>query len=937
MTQHLLTTKIQVPPLPLQSVRRERLLAALDSGLQPAVRVTLISAPAGYGKTTLLSDWLQKRDLVVAWLSISEGDNDVARFMSYLLATAARAGIPASAAAVELIEGGSFEGSRSEEALKERFLIPLINEIGRLSKQVVFAFDDYHLIRSQTVNSLTGYLIENLPPHAHVYIATRADPLLPITRLRGRGQVNELRLEDLRFREDETEAFLNTLSGLGLARDSVHVLQRKTEGWISGLQMTAAYLRGQEDTEAFIQSFSGSHHYIMDYLFDEVLRREQQERQTFLLETSILERLCGPLCDAVCFAEPPGSATTSADSRQILRELEQANLFIVPLDERRDWYRYHRLFAGLLQARLQEKEADRIPLLHRRASVWFAEQGYVDDAIRHALLSADAASSNEAFAAETVERYAQEILLRSETATFLRLVQRLPDEQIRKRPKLSIYYAWALLLQGAPLGFAQEQIKGSQAQHGPPGSSHSLEAFILLSQGQIEPALQLAQQALELLPAEEIFLRNFATMCAGGCLISSGNVEDGIRVMEQTAQQADRSENRMATVLILCELAELRFKQMQIDAAEDLYRRALETATSRDGTLLPIAGHAMMGLGSIYLERYDLDTAEGLLRDGIELTERWSLVNTLDGNFSLAMLYDAREIVRAVREPPLQEPPLQETLNTLHDLARRFDASEFDDIIVELLDMRVHLRKGHLEPVREWVVSQGLERVTAQKPAYYGSGSMLDRIYKYELPIVARWHIAEARYQDSLDVLQELAGLAEEAGRPFLQLESYILQAKVHHLLGNSASALKVLKQALDIAAPQQSRRVFLVEGNIIVQLLEAGRSLRQAQDKPELTDPDTLAFVDSLLDRLPDRAAASRDPEQAYPEPAEGKPRESLSPRELEVLRLLPSGLNAVELANELHISANTLRSHLKSIYAKLDVHSRHEAIVKAAESGLL
>ncbi|MFN2104532.1 MAG: LuxR C-terminal-related transcriptional regulator [Candidatus Promineifilaceae bacterium] len=934
MTQHLLTTKIQVPPLPLQSVQRERLLVALDRGLQPTTRVTLISAPAGYGKTTLLSDWLQKRDLVVAWLSISEGDNDVARFMSYLLATAARAGVASSAAAVELIEGGSFEGSRSEETLKERFLIPLINQIGRLSKQMVFAFDDYHLIRNQTVYSLTGYLIENLPPHAHVYIATRADPLLPITRLRGRGQVNELRLEDLRFRADETEIFLNTLSGLGLAPDSVHALQRKTEGWISGLQMTAAYLRGQEDTEAFIQSFSGSHHYIMDYLFDEVLRREPQGLQTFLLETSILEQLCGPLCDAVrsgaagdLSLQPPG------DGRQILRELEQANLFIVPLDERREWYRYHRLFAGLLQAHLQEKDADRVPVLHRRASVWFAEHGYVDDAVRHALLSAENASfgeegssnaegSNEAFAAETVERFAQDILLRSETATFLRLVQRLPDEQIRKRPKLSIYYAWALLLQGAPLGLVQEQIKGGQAQQGPPGSSHSLEAFILLSQGQIEPALQLAQQALELLPAEEIFLRNFAAICAGGCLISLGHVEDGVRVMEQTAQHAGRSENHMATILILCELAELRQKQMQMDAAEDLYRRALETATKRDGTMLPIAGHAMMGLGSISLERYELDTAEQQLRDGIELAERWSLVNTLDGNFSLAMLYDARESAGAVHEPYLQK-----TLKALHDLARRFDASEFDDIIVELIAMRVNLRKGHLEAVREWVHGRGLEQMPAEKPAYYGSGSMLDRIYKYELPIVARWYLAEARYQDSFDVLQELANLAEEAGRPFLLLESYILQAKGHHLLGNSESALKVLKQALDIAAPQQSRRVFLVEGNIIVQLLEAGRL--------EWTDPRTLAFVDSLLGRLPDRAAGSRSSEPA--EWAEGEPEEPLSPRELEVLRLLPSGLSAVELADELLISANTLRSHLKSIYAKLDVHSRHEAIVKAAELGLL
>ncbi len=933
MTQHLLTTKFQVPPLPLQTVRRARLLTALDRGLQPNVRVTLISAPAGYGKTTLLSDWLQKRDLVAAWLSISEGDNDVARFASYLLATATLAGIGSSAEAGEPVEGRSFEGPRSEEELKQRFLIPLINEIGRLTKQVVFAFDDYHLIHSQSIHNLIDFLIENLPSHAHVYIATRADPLLPIARLRGRGQVNELRLEDLRFQEGETEAFLNTLSGLRLAPDSVLALQQKTEGWICGLQMTAAYLRGQENTEAFIQGFSGSHHYIMDYLLDEVLRREPQELQTFLLETAILERLCGPLCDAVRFGETGGSTT---DSRQRLRELEQTNLFIVPLDERREWYRYHRLFADLLQARLQEKDAGRIPVLHHRASIWFAEHDYSDDAIQHALLSGD-----DTFAAETVERYAQDILLRSETATLLHLVQRLPGEQIRQRPKLSIYYAWALLLQGAPLSIVQEQIKGSRSQYGPPGSSHSLEAFILLSQGQIEPALQLAQKALELLPDEEIFLRSFSAMCAAGCLISSGNVEDGVKIMEQIAPDAGRSPVRdgtlsprrrgsdgapstMATILILCELAELRLKQLELDAAQALYQRALETATTRDGTLLPIAGHAMMGLGGVSLERYDLDAAEQLLRDGIDLSESWSLINTLDGNLSLAMLYDAREQEGAVRGPHLQE-----TLDTLHHLARRFDASEFDDIVVDLLTMRVNLRKGDLAAVHKWIYSRGLDQAPAHKPAYYGSGSVIDRIYKYELPVVARWHIAEARYQESLDVLREAAALAEEAGRPTLLVESYILQAKVHHLLGHKESALKMLEQALKIAGPQQSRRVFLVEGDEIFQLLEAG--------KREWTSPDTLDFVDSLLNCPADPAVGSESLERIEGANVQAGLLEPLSPRELEVLRLLPGGLSATELADELLISVNTLRSHLKNIYAKLDVHSRHEAVVKATDLGLL
>jgi LuxR family maltose regulon positive regulatory protein len=935
LAQHILTTKIQIPPLPPQTVHRTRLLEELDRGLLPNIRVTLLSAPAGYGKTTLLSDWLQRRDLAAAWLSISEGDNDAARFMSYLIAAAGMAD-DNSPHAPDLDIPTTLEGQASAEDFKYRLLVPLINHIGRRAKTTVFVFDDYHLIHSESVRDLTTFLIENLPPQAHVFIATRADPLLPITRLRGRGQVNELRLEDLRFQEEEAEAFLNVVSGLNLAPEEVHSLQQKTEGWICGLQMTAAYLRGQEDRKAFIKNFSGSHHYIMDYLLDEVLRRESPELQSFLLHTSILERLSGPLCDAVRFRETPSSslATTAvrvgavreppqdespSSGRQILRELEQANLFIVPLDEQREWYRYHRLFADLLQARLQEKEAGRLPLLHRRASAWFVDHGYIDEAIRHALLSTD-----HEFAAATLENHAQEILLRSETATFLNWVQRLPEEQIQKRPKLGIYRAWALLLQGAPLSAVQAQISESRRGHGPPGSSRSLEAFILLSQGQVEEGFQRAQEALAMLPAEEIFLRDFAAMCVAGCRISMGDVDEGLVLVEQMAQITNRANSQLATALILTEIAELRLKQFKVDEAEGLYRRALAISKTADGTLLPIAGHAMIGLGDIAVERFDPDSAENLLKEGIELAKRWSLVNTLQGHLSLALLYETLEQLGALREAHVQDQPslLQNTLATLEDLARRFDASEFDDIVVEMIKMRFYLHQGRLDAVRQWVFNRGLERLPAQQPAYHDDGTMASRLYKYELPVLARWHIAEGRYQDALAVLHELAKLAEDYGRPYLVVESLILQARVFQLLDDNHAALNNLKKALDIAGLHQARRLFLVEGQEILRLLEAGRR--------EWKDEGTAEFVDSLLSIWRDFSS---------PEVVTGtaQPAGPLSSRELEVLRLLPTGLTAVQMADELFISANTLRSHLKNIYAKLGVHSRHEAVARANELELL
>lgn len=937
MTQYILTTKIQIPPLPPQTVRRTRLLEELDRGLQPNIRVTLISAPAGYGKTTLLSDWLQSRDLAAAWLSISEDDNDTARFISYLIAAAMRCeGTPGSSSGPagmvddSLDLPAAIEGQISAEDLKHQLLVPLINRTGRRPKATVFVFDDYHLIRSQSIHDLTTYLIENLPPQAHVYIATRADPPLPITRLRGRGQVNELRLEDLRFQEAEASAFFAAGSGLRLAPEEVHTLQQKTEGWICGLQMTAAFLRGQENPKAFIEGFSGSHHYIMDYLLDEVLERESPELQAFLLETSILERLCGPLCDAVRFSETPsGSLETAAvgagavrepphqderpsAGRQILRELEQANLFIVPLDEKREWYRYHRLFADLLQVRLQEKDAGRLPLLHRRASSWFAAQGYIDDAVRHALLTSDCE-----FAADTVEGYAQEILLRSEIATFLRWVQRLPEAHIQKRPKLGIYRAWALLLQGAPLSAVQAQISASRQAHGPPGSSRSLEAFILLSQGEVEQGLQRAQEAFDLLPAEEIFLRNFAAICIAGSRISMGDIDGGMALLEQMDRNAHRRDNQLATTLILNEIAELRLKQFRVREAEAFFQRALAISTTAEGTLLPVAGHALMGLGSIAVERFDFTSAERLLQDGIQLAERWSLINTLDGHLSLAILYDTQEQVETVRKPVLHE-----TLATLEDLARRFDASEYDDIVVDMIKMRVYLREGRFDPVRQWVLDRGLARLPAHKPEHYDDGTIASRIYKYELPVLARWLIVEGRYQDAYTVLQELAQLAAEATRPYLLVESYILQARVLDLLGDSDEALKILQKALDLAGPQQARRLFLAEGDDIMRLLKAARQARAAAG--------TAEFVDSLLS-----IGKAASPSEAGIDAA--RLTDPLSPRELEVLRLLPSGLTAVQMADELFISANTLRSHLKNIYTKLGVHSRHEAVARATQLDLL
>ncbi len=895
MARSLLSTKIQVPPLPPRIVQRKRLLEVLDQGLQPNIRLTLVSAPAGYGKTTLLSAWVQDRKLPTAWLSLDEGDNDPMRFMSYLLA-ALKKGYP------NLDLPALPEGQLSQADIQEALLIPMINQMGRTPEPKLLVLDDLHWIQNQTVHDGLGYFIENLPPQALINIATRSDPPLPMTRLRGRGQVNELRMESLRFMQGEAESFLRSFTDLELTSKDVATLTRRTEGWVSGLQMAAVSLRGHEDKKTFIKDFSGSHHYIMDYLLDEVLNRQSLQVQRFLLNTSILDRMCGALCDAL--NETFGNGATS--SANILHDLENANLFIVPLDDTRNWYRYHRLFGDLLQERLQRESPERVPGLHLSASKWLEDHGYVDGAVQHALQSKD-----YAFAADLIERTSQEIMMRSETLTFLRWLWRLPESEIQKRPKLGIYRAWSLLFHGAPLSTVEAHLQKGKGESGPPGSSQSLQAFIALCQGQLESGLELANQALDELPAEEVYLHDFATLCAASARISLGEEEDSIQLLEQTYQASQQSGNRTGAVIMLSEIAELRQRQLQLGQSQQLYQRALALATDEGGNLLPIAGRALMGLGDLELERCEFEEAERLIQKGIKHAEGWNLINTLYGHISLAQIHQAKGDTDAT----------QESLRTLRDIAQRFDASELDDIIVELLEIGLKLQQGDLESARKWAVDRGLDQAPSRKPPSYSDDLLRSKLYRYELPTLARLRIAENRYEEALEILYELTSLAEQPKRPYLQIDADILRAKVFQAMGDMRSSLPALRRALEMAAPENVMRPFVVEGDNVIQLLKAGRSV---WDSSEL-----IRFVDQILQKVEPQVPSQHAPIPDTPEP--------LTRRELEVLRLLPTGLTAEELADKLSISVNTLRTHLKNIYAKLGVHSRHEAVVKATKLNLL
>src|SRR5579859_2424505 len=429
MVTPILATKLYIPPPRPQLVPRPRLIERLNHGLQAGSKLTLIAAPAGFGKTTLVSEWVAHSQRPVAWLSLDEGDNDPSGFLAYLVA--ALRTIDASLGAEALSQ---LHAERRQPPPAELILTSLINELAAAPQAVVLVLDDYHLIESQPIHAALTFLLDHLPRQLHLVMTSRADPALPLARLRARGELTDLRAGDLRFTPDEAAAFLNQVMGLSLSAENVAALETRTEGWIAGLQMAALSMQGREDIGHFVQAFTGSHRYIIDYLVEEVLQRQPESVRSFLLQTSILDRLSGPLCEAV---------TGQADGSGRLQGLERANLFVVPLDDQRQWYRYHHLFADVLRVRLREVEPSQVPALHRRASEWYARNELPLEAIQHALAAEDFER-----AASLVELAWPAVARSWQDATLQSWLKALPDNLVRRRPVLSVYFAGAALIGG---------------------------------------------------------------------------------------------------------------------------------------------------------------------------------------------------------------------------------------------------------------------------------------------------------------------------------------------------------------------------------------------------------------------------------------------------------------------------------------------------------
>jgi LuxR family maltose regulon positive regulatory protein len=886
MVKALLTTKLYIPSVRPNVVARPRLVERLNEGVPLGRKLTLVSAPAGFGKTTLLSEWVHHCGQPVAWLALDNGDNDSARFLAYLIA------------ALKTIEDGIGAGvldrfQAPQPPPMEELLTALINQIDAISTRFILVLDDYHLITAQRIHEALAFLLDHPPQNMHLVIATRADPPWQFARLRGRGQLTELRLADLRFTQDEAMAFLNQVMGLRLSADDIAILTARTEGWIAGLQLAALSMQGRDDLPGFIAALSGSQHYILDYLVEEVLHRQSESIQAFLLQTSILDRMTGPLCDAVLLDRQAGAGAGQA----MLDRLERANLFVIPLDDRHQWYRYHHLFADSLRVCLDQMWPERVPKYHRRASQWYEQNGHLAEAVEHALSAGDLDR-----AARLIEQAAEPTLMRSEFTTFLGWAEALPDEMIRAHPRLYVYHTGIQLMDGLPLPVAKARLQealGAEASRTVSGAVTVFQALIAAYQGDTRQSAKLCQRALELLAEEHLFLRSLVAGFLGLTYLWSGEFATAARALREAVRIGQQSGNLTITVLALCHLAELLIVQGQLHAAKASYEQALELAVDGQGRSRPIAGMALMGLGYLLREWNDLEAALRDVVEGIELAVRWEETSAFIGYVHLA----------CVKQALGDEEAAQEAIRTARRMVLRFEGMEMATITVGVYQARLWLRQGNQEAVIRWAEERGLEKDTSTIPSLYG---ML------EYTAYAEAHLAQGQPDEALAVLRPLLQMAEAGGWTMFVIEILALESLALQALGDADQAMLCLQRALSLAEPGGFVRLFVDRGAPMAMLL------RQAASRG--TAPD---YVRTLLDAF--------GVSQALPSRLAPALVEPLSKRELEVLRLLATDQTSTEMAQELVLSVNTVRSHIKSIYSKLNVHSRYEALARAEELNLL
>jgi len=811
----LLKTKLYVPAAPTSRVVRTHLTNQLDEIEQKSLAI--ISAPAGFGKTTLLAEWIAQTSLPVAWLSLDDGDNDPYRFLLYLIA------------ALESVHEGV--GAEAQQLMQSSQLIPthiilasLINNLSKATEPYVFVLDDYQFITEHAVHDTMTYLLDHLPSNLHLVIATRADPPVQLGRLRAHGQMLELRTQDLRFTPQEATEFLNEVMRLGLSMEDIGALEARTEGWIVGLQMAALSLRGHGNTSEFIRVFSGSHRFVLDYLVEEVLKRQPAHIQTFLLETSILEKLNSALCDTLMSEEWKQSGQ---HGQAVLEYLERSNLFVVPLDENRQWYRYHHLFADLLRSRLEQSSSGRAAALHMKASQWFESQGNLNEAVDHALLSKD------------YERSANLLDMSSQTRVLINVftvqkwIQQIPGEIIHAHPWIHISQSWIWLSMGKLdeiedlLKRAENWICDDKNQsrsdtekediHGHIGM---IRAYLAFFRGEPLATIKQATLALQNVRLANNFLRSRIMLQLGESYSVIGELRKGARYLyEAIALSVKEADYSVATVAYF-RLGNVLKVQGKLMEAEKIYQQNLLALKELGGQNSPMLGKPEIGLGDVFRERGQLDTARELLSIG----HRHSKLQGQPYDLVYSYIYLARLL-----QAEGKEEQALEMLSEAEPLFRSYTNPPAVRLAFESYQVHLWLRLGMLSQAESWVTENQLDQP-------------VDVTYETEpkLLSLARLLLVQGKFMEAQDLLIRLAESTQAAGWNGRLIEILVLHALVFQAAGNTASAHDVLLKGLKLAAPEGYMRIFLDQGKDMIQLL---RDLRRSS-----LDPKIKHYIDRLL-----------------------------------------------------------------------------------------
>lgn len=919
----LLQTKLHIPHLRWEFVRRSQLIDLLKTHQHK--KLTLITAPAGFGKTTLATCWLTQQNSPVAWVSLDESDNDPIRFFLYVITAlnrASAAGIGQKA--LDLLES-------SDPVSHNTLLAYLINDLVQLDSNLILALDDYHLIHTGKIHDALAFLLDNQPTQLHLVLISRAEPPLPLARLRSKHQLAELQTVDLRFTRAETELFLNQTMHLGLSNQQISELETQTEGWVTGLQLVALTIKNAGDAGKLIDHISGSNRYIADYLIDEVLSRQPKDLEQFLLQTSILEQMNAGLCNVL---------TGRDDSQLLLEALEKSNLFVIPLDNTRTWYRYHHLFAELLCHRLIDQLPDQVESLHQRAAQWFFDQEMIEEAIEHSLKAKDYGVVTEYLQAIIDD----EILAKGRFKTYLGWLDRIPDPYLVDYPKLLLYQVFQLW-EMQDLDNFQPRLNLVEKLLGPSpsdaanldGQTAAYHGILAIIKGVVncgnfatKQASAFFARALRLLPDELTFWRTLALGATGFCYRVEGNYSEAGKYFSQVIELATRSN-----LILLCFMYSIA--QALVYLAQGRLREAIEAGQiplsldGRQGYNIPFAGLAYSVMGILLYLSGDLSAAEKQVTRGLELVTRDGDVYYIaDGHFTLAQIRIAQGDIASALD-------LMEQMMTQINALR---PPQSGLIVARAYQAHIRIACHRLTAVKQWVANPGSEQLVANQfpdilgESYFGVYCTVHESFKSYIEFinltVAWFEFATNNAWEAIKILDALLDGIVHEDRIFFRIRVQILKALALQKAGEDDEAVAILLTAINLVAPEPFFQLFVNEGKPMLELLAKAKNSLEENAGAAAGNGPIPVFIDEILARMAETQPA---PPQNSAEPSAFE----LTPRETEVLTYLAEGVSYAEIAKKLMVSKNTVKTHLKRVYSKLEVANRLQAINKAKELELL